>query len=65
MLYFENSLVGANKLTLIYILQRRRWSPSTLANILDLLADWRKVTNKNETVSIFYIAYQVNHVKTM
>ena len=33
--------------------------PSTLLNIIDLLADWRSVTQKNEDVSKIYILYQV------
>ncbi|KAK3593492.1 hypothetical protein CHS0354_037014 [Potamilus streckersoni] len=38
--------------------QRRRWSPSTMANILDLLTDWKNVTTKNPDISIMYILYQ-------
>ncbi|XP_012937132.1 chitin synthase chs-2 [Aplysia californica] len=38
--------------------QRRRWVPSTMANVLDLLESWRKVTRKNEDISLLYIAYQ-------
>ncbi|KAK3082737.1 hypothetical protein FSP39_003848 [Pinctada imbricata] len=38
--------------------QRRRWSPSTMANIMDLLQDWRNVTRKNEDISKLYIMYQ-------
>ena len=33
--------------------------PSTLLNIIDLLGDWRSVTQKNEDVSKIYILYQV------
>lgn len=39
--------------------QRRRWSPSTMANIMDLLMDWKNVTAKNEDISKLYIAYQM------
>lgn len=39
--------------------QRRRWSPSTMANIIDLLKDWRNVTKKNENISKLYILYQM------
>ncbi|XP_048773867.2 chitin synthase chs-1-like isoform X2 [Ostrea edulis] len=39
--------------------QRRRWSPSTMANILDLLMDWRNVTRNNEDISMLYILYQM------
>ena len=38
--------------------QRRRWSPSTMANIMDLLMDWKNVTRKNEDISKLYILYQ-------
>nr|XP_022324471.1 uncharacterized protein LOC111125208 isoform X3 [Crassostrea virginica] len=38
--------------------QRRRWSPSTMANIMDLLMDWRNVININENISFLYIMYQ-------
>ena len=33
--------------------------PSTLLNILDLLGDWRSITQKNEDVSKIYILYQM------
>eukprot|EP00095_Tigriopus_kingsejongensis_P011454 maker-scaffold271_size230452-snap-gene-0.8 protein:Tk11454 transcript:maker-scaffold271_size230452-snap-gene-0.8-mRNA-1 annotation:"isoform b" len=39
--------------------QRRRWMPSTIANVLDLLGDWRRVINNNDDISIFYILYQI------
>ena len=39
--------------------QRRRWMPSTIMNILDLLADYKSVINANQDISIFYILYQV------
>lgn len=39
--------------------QRRRWSPSTMANIIDLLMDWRNVTRKNEDITKIYILYQM------
>ena len=39
--------------------QRRRWMPSTIMNILDLLADYKSVINNNQDISIFYILYQV------
>ncbi|GAB6030579.1 hypothetical protein CHUAL_007440 [Chamberlinius hualienensis] len=38
--------------------QRRRWVPSTMANIVDLLNDRRKVVHNNESISNLYIAYQ-------
>ena len=38
--------------------QRRRWMPSTMANILDLLRSWRSTVKINENVSSLYIIYQ-------
>ena len=39
--------------------QRRRWTPSTMANIIDLLQSWRDITKRNEDISMLYIIYQV------
>ena len=39
--------------------QRRRWMPSTILNILDLLENWKLVTKNNEDISWMYIIYQV------
>lgn len=39
--------------------QRRRWMPSTTANILDLLADYKNIVKINDNISMFYIFYQV------
>ena len=39
--------------------QRRRWSPSTMANILDLLIDSRTVIQKNDDISRLFIWYQI------
>ncbi|CAI4232245.1 unnamed protein product [Auanema sp. JU1783] len=39
--------------------QRRRWIPSTIANIIDLLRDYKNVVSVNESISIWYIIYQV------
>ncbi|VDK53649.1 unnamed protein product [Anisakis simplex] len=41
-----------------YFNQRRRWIPSTLANIVDLLKDYKNVVTVNESISIWYIIYQ-------
>ena len=38
--------------------QRRRWMPSTIANIFDLLQDYKHVVASNPDISIFYIIYQ-------
>ncbi|KAK3089453.1 hypothetical protein FSP39_003735 [Pinctada imbricata] len=39
--------------------QRRRWMPSTMANIWDLLASHSRTTKKNTNISYFYIIYQM------
>ncbi|XP_014668812.1 PREDICTED: uncharacterized protein LOC106810059 [Priapulus caudatus] len=38
--------------------QRRRWTPSTMANVLDLLGDASNTVKKNTTVSWLYMVYQ-------
>ncbi|CAH2104565.1 unnamed protein product [Euphydryas editha] len=38
--------------------QRRRWVPSTIANIFDLLADSKRTVAVNDNISTLYIAYQ-------
>lgn len=42
--------------------QRRRWVPSTTANILDLLGDYKSVTKVNDNISFPYICYHVSSV---
>jgi cellulose synthase/poly-beta-1,6-N-acetylglucosamine synthase-like glycosyltransferase len=32
--------------------QRRRWTPSTMANIIDLLGDWQHTTKQNQVSQI-------------
>lgn len=39
--------------------QRRRWMPSTLANVMDLLADYSNTVAVNSNISLLYIVYQV------
>nr|WPA93971.1 chitin synthase 1 [Cacopsylla chinensis] len=39
--------------------QRRRWAPSTMANIMDLLMDYKKTIKINDNISMPYIWYQV------
>jgi chitin synthase len=39
--------------------QRRRWVPSTMANILDLLQDYKQTIRNNDNISGPYIGYQV------
>ena len=38
--------------------QRRRWIPSTLANIYDLLMDYKATVKINDNISLSYISYQ-------
>ncbi|GAB6026597.1 hypothetical protein CHUAL_013009 [Chamberlinius hualienensis] len=38
--------------------QRRRWVPSTMANIMDLLGDSRRTVKVNDNISTLYIIYQ-------
>lgn len=39
-------------------LQRRRWAPSTMANILDLLQSYKHTIENNDNISMPYILYQ-------
>lgn len=39
--------------------QRRRWLPSTLANVVELLRHWREATSQNDSISQFFMVYQV------
>lgn len=39
--------------------QRRRWIPSTLANIIDLLKDYKNVVTVNESISIWLVEVTV------
>ncbi|XP_051174656.1 chitin synthase chs-2-like isoform X2 [Leptopilina boulardi] len=39
--------------------QRRRWVPSTIANILDLLMDAKRTIKINDNISMPYISYQI------
>lgn len=39
--------------------QRRRWMPSTMANILDLLQDAKHIVKVNDNISSLYIFYQI------
>ncbi|XP_072000201.1 chitin synthase chs-1-like [Engystomops pustulosus] len=39
--------------------QRRRWSPSTMANTLDLLHSGRQTSKKNPSISYLYVLYQI------
>lgn len=38
--------------------QRRRWGPSTMANVVDLLASWKRTVRLNDNISRLYMLYQ-------
>ncbi|XP_023932322.1 uncharacterized protein LOC106176561, partial [Lingula anatina] len=38
--------------------QRRRWSPSTMANVMDLLLSFKHTIKVNQDISMLYIIYQ-------
>ncbi|XP_078360423.1 uncharacterized protein LOC144644771 isoform X1 [Oculina patagonica] len=38
--------------------QRRRWTPSTLANLVLLVSEWRRILKNNEHISFPFIIYQ-------
>ncbi|TMS33223.1 hypothetical protein L596_000986 [Steinernema carpocapsae] len=39
--------------------QRRRWTPSSVANTIDLLADYKRASQNNDSISKLYIIYQM------
>ncbi|EEC06403.1 chitin synthase, putative [Ixodes scapularis] len=41
-----------------FFTQRRRWAPSTLANLLDLLENYKHIVAINDNISFVYIVYQ-------
>lgn len=38
--------------------QRRRWTPSTLANLVLLVSEWKRILRNNEHISFLFILYQ-------
>ena len=40
-----------------YFNQRRRWIPSTMANLIDFILDYKHILRTNTRVSIFYVFY--------
>ena len=42
--------------------QRRRWIPSTLANLGLLISEWKMTVSNNDTVSFPFILYQAANV---
>ncbi|XP_076443985.1 uncharacterized protein LOC143282270 [Babylonia areolata] len=55
---------GADALTFVpetfhdFYIQRRRWSPSTLANVMDLVGSWRATARLNDNISVMFMLYQ-------
>lgn len=41
-----------------FFTQRRRWTPSTMANIIDILLNARRTARVNSGISLFYMVYQ-------
>ena len=41
-----------------FYIQRRRWSPSTMANIIDLIGSWRITVKMNNNISVLFMLYQ-------
>ena len=39
--------------------QRRRWVPSTMANLMQLIANSGKIAGKNDSISYLFVLYQV------
>lgn len=54
---FTNAFEGFNE----FFQQRKRWGPSTLANIMALLQNWQKVVKENPNISWLYIVYLGRH----
>ncbi|KAK3873993.1 hypothetical protein Pcinc_021038 [Petrolisthes cinctipes] len=52
---FTNSPTGFGE----FYNQRRRWVPSTMANIMDLLQEYQKTVAVNDNISFPYIIYQM------
>ncbi len=42
-----------------FFTQRRRWLSSTLANMIDLLSDYKNTVLANDNISYIYMLYQV------
>ena len=42
-----------------YFKQRRRWIPSTIANLMTLISESKIITTNNDSISIIFILYQI------
>jgi len=47
-----------------FFIQRRRWSPSTLANMIDLVLSWRELVKSNNQINHLFMFYQCVMVGT-
>ncbi|XP_052791804.1 chitin synthase chs-2-like [Mya arenaria] len=47
-----------------FFVQRRRWSPSTLANMMDLVLSWKQLVQNNAEINHFFMLYQLVLVVT-
>ena len=43
----------------IFYNQRRRWMPSTMLNVFDLIGDWKAVVKENDNITSWYMYYQL------
>ncbi|XP_067687552.1 chitin synthase chs-2-like [Haliotis asinina] len=41
-----------------FLNQRKRWNPSTIANMIDLLSGWRHLTKLNKNISSLFLIYE-------
>ncbi|XP_052796524.1 chitin synthase chs-2-like [Mya arenaria] len=42
-----------------FFVQRRRWSPSTMANMMDLVHSWKQLVQNNREINHFFMLYQL------
>ncbi|XP_052806627.1 chitin synthase chs-2-like [Mya arenaria] len=42
-----------------FFVQRRRWSPSTMANMMDLVLSWKQIVEYNREINHFFMLYQL------
>lgn len=47
-----------------FFIQRRRWSPSTIANMVDLVFSWRELVKSNDQINRLFMLYQFVMVST-
>ncbi|XP_052795778.1 chitin synthase chs-2-like [Mya arenaria] len=47
-----------------FFVQRRRWSPSTMANMIDLVLCWKQIVQNNREINHLFMLYQLVLVVT-